>query len=122
MRNQIGYCTHCKQKVLLKREDIDVCLAIILLLFTAGIGLVIYLIIYYSKPLNRCVHCNNITSPPLSELNTSKLSHNQEVLDSNSVPLNYHKKESIRYCAYCGEPIKSVNTQYCAHCGSKISE
>jgi hypothetical protein len=122
MMNQIGYCAHCKQNVLLKREDIDICLAIILLLFTAGIGLVIYLIIYYSKPLNRCVHCNGITGPSLRELNSSKLSQNQEILNSNSDSLNNHNKESIRFCLYCGEPIKSANTQYCAHCGTKISE
>ena len=122
MMHQIGYCAHCKQNVLLKREDIDICLAIILLLFTAGIGLVIYLIIYYSKPLNRCVHCNSIAGPPLSELDSSKRLENQEILNSEPSSPNSHIKESIRYCAYCGEPIKSVNTQYCAHCGTKISE
>jgi hypothetical protein len=120
--NQIGYCNHCKQNVLLKREDIDICLAIILLLFTAGIGLVIYLIIYYNKPLNRCVHCNSIVSPPLNELDSSKRSQYPEVFNSNSSSLDSHNKEPIRYCAYCGEPIKSANIQYCAHCGTKISE
>ncbi len=122
MMNQIGYCNHCKQNVLLKREDIDVCLAIILLIFTAGIGLVIYLITYYNKPLNRCVHCNSVVGPPLSELDSSKRSQYQEGFNSNSSSLDSHNKESVRYCAYCGEPITSENIQYCAHCGTKISE
>jgi hypothetical protein len=122
MMNQIGYCNHCKQNVLLKREDIDICLVIILLIFTAGIGLVIYLIIYYSKPLNRCVHCNSIVGPALSELSSSKISNPQEILDPKSFFVNSQNNESIKFCAYCGEPIKSVSTQYCAHCGTKISE
>ena len=55
--NPTGYCPRCQQNVLLKREEIDTCLAIILLIFTAGIGLLIYLAIYYSKAEDRCIHC-----------------------------------------------------------------
>lgn len=120
MVNNIGYCPHCKQNVLLKREDIDVCVAIILFFFTAGIGLIIYLIIYYGKPQNRCVHCNSIVSPALSEPITT------EKIETPAPPSSYSftssNKESIKFCAYCGEPIKSNITQYCAHCGTKINE
>ena len=52
-----GYCGHCQQQVSAKREEIDICLAIILAIFTVGIGLAIYLAIWHSKPINRCVHC-----------------------------------------------------------------
>ena len=120
MVNNIGYCPHCKQNVLLKREDIDVCVAIILFFFTAGIGFIIYLIIYYSKPQNRCVHCNSIASPALSESVT------REEIEAPATPSSYSlpssNNESIKFCAYCGEAIKSKNTQYCAHCGTKLTE
>jgi hypothetical protein len=69
----IGFCSHCNQKVLLKRQDIDVCLAIILLIFTAGIGLLIYLIIYYSKKENQCIHCGTIVERlPFHEAQTKE--------------------------------------------------
>ena len=119
MINNIGYCPHCKQNVLLKREDIDVCVAIILFFFTVGIGLIIYLIIYYSKPQNRCVHCNSIVSPALTESVTKETTEVPVTPSSYSLNSN---KEAIKFCAYCGEPIKSINTQYCAHCGTKIKE
>ena len=120
MVNNIGYCPHCKQNVLLKREDIDICVAIILCIFTAGIGLVIYLIIYYSRPQNRCVHCNSIVSPALNETVTTQKIEGSVTPSSYSLPQS--NKESINFCAYCGEAIQSSNSQYCAHCGTKINE
>lgn len=119
MVNNIGYCPHCKQNVLLKREDIDVCVAIILFFFTAGIGFIIYLIIYYSKPQNRCVHCNSIVSPALSDsIATEKI---EAPATPNPYSLTSSNNESIKFCAYCGEAIKSKDTQYCAHCGTKLT-
>ena len=44
--NPSGWCPRCQQNVLLTREEIDTCLAVVLLIFTAGIGLLIYLAIY----------------------------------------------------------------------------
>ena len=55
--NPTGFCPRCNQNVLLTRKDFDTCLAIILLIFTAGIGLIIYLAVYHSKPEDKCVHC-----------------------------------------------------------------
>lgn len=120
MVNNIGYCPHCKQNVLLKREDIDVCVAIILFFFTAGIGLIVYLIIYYSKPQNRCVNCNSIVSPALSEHMTREEIEAPE--KPNPYSLTSTNNESIKFCAYCGEAIQSKNTQFCAHCGTKLTE
>ncbi|MGV9171384.1 MAG: hypothetical protein ACOC44_00465 [Promethearchaeia archaeon] len=54
--SKTAYCSKCERNVLLVREDIDLPLAIILLIFTAGFGLFIYLIIYYNREENRCVH------------------------------------------------------------------
>lgn len=49
MMSRTAYCSNCQKNVLLVREDIDIPLAIILLVFTAGFGLFVYLIIYYNR-------------------------------------------------------------------------
>jgi hypothetical protein len=48
-----GYCPKCAKEVYMKREEIDICLCIILAIFTAGIGLLIYMVIYLDKKENR---------------------------------------------------------------------
>jgi len=135
-----GYCSHCKQNVLLKREDIDTCLAIILLLFTAGIGLVIYLIIYYSKPENRCVHCNSIceiTLPRQYPESTEQLSYQQQAsvneltFQGQQIPQQIpdkkmpEKVEEVKgatyyYCPFCGDKLENRGVKFCPGCGSKL--
>ena len=61
------YCSNCKTNVLTMREEIDICLVIILCIFTAGFGLLIYLAIYYDKKPIHCVHCKATCQPNLSE-------------------------------------------------------
>ena len=93
----IGYCEHCKQNVLLSRQDIDTCLAIILLLFTAGIGLIIYLIIYYSRPKNRCVHCGTEVVTFLEQQTPSpkQISYQQQE-KKQVLPVEVENKNRIR--------------------------
>ncbi len=143
--NPTGYCPNCKQQVLLRREPIDVCLAIILALFTAGIGLIIYLIIWYSKPENRCVHCNAICQiqalpggqPVQAQQQLSQQPQRQIGYESpykvqrqpEPQPASQYKpvqeitqgeKFQPRYCALCGEKLES-DQKFCPNCGSEIS-
>ncbi len=120
--NPTGWCPRCQQNVLLKREEIDTCLAIILLIFTAGIGLIIYLAIHYSKAEDRCIHCSaKITapqtqSPYISQPQTQQTSYSTSVNVSEEVtgfkPI---------YCALCGEKLDS-GTIFCPNCGSQITD
>lgn len=117
----IGYCEHCKQNVLLTRQDIDVCLAIILLLFTAGIGLVIYLIIYYSKSKNRCVHCGTEVVTFLEQQTPSpkQISYQQQE-KKQVLPVEIVEGEQANYCPLCGAKLDEKKQSFCPNCGSKI--
>jgi len=123
VRNPVGYCPNCKQNVLLVREDINWPLAIILLFFTAGIGLIIYLIIYYNQAEDHCVHCHTqiaVSGIPYTPSPTSNtLGSQNRTQDSNQ---NYQQPEKtqIRYCPFCGEPLRDNKAQFCSNCGSKV--
>ncbi|MFW9951986.1 MAG: zinc-ribbon domain-containing protein [Candidatus Thorarchaeota archaeon] len=122
-RNPVGYCPNCKQNVLLVREDINWPLAIILLCFTAGIGLVVYLIIYYSQAEDRCIHCHTQIMAKTAQYAPApalKTSSSQNVYQ---VPQQNHQdteKVQIRYCPFCGEPLRDNKAQFCSNCGSKV--
>lgn len=111
--------------MLLAREEIDLCLAIILLCFTAGIGLIIYLMIYYSRSENRCIHCNSIVSsqspgyipqPKSSQLQTTEVEYNQEYQNQVVASQEPVKQE---YCQFCGEELEE-GAQFCRECGAKV--
>ena len=120
-RNVVGFCPRCNQQVLLTRKDIDVCLAIVLLIFTAGIGLLIYLAIYYSKVEDRCRLCGTqITRDTTQSLYIP--SQNQFQTSQNSIPLEESKEslvKEVKYCAFCGEKIAFLD-RFCPNCGSKV--
>lgn len=120
-----GYCPQCKQQVLLVREDIDWMLAILLICFTCGLGLIIYLIIYYGKPENRCVHCYTIGKPqapsvyqqPPQPYEVQPTQENIYEIPQNQVKTS---KEEVKakFCPYCGEEVVE-NARFCQSCGAK---
>ena len=129
-----GYCEHCQQQVLTKREDINILLAIILTIFTAILGLIIYLAIWSSKPENRCVHCNSIVQQPVingiqNSPNPYRVQQNfrtddeyaadftLESLDESEPEVLSGKKPD--YCSLCGEKIEP-GLRYCSSCGNKL--
>ena len=118
--NPTGWCPRCQQNVLLKREEIDTCLAIILLIFTAGIGLIIYLAIYYNKAEDRCIHCSAKITVPQTQ--SPYISQTQQTSYSTSVNIS----EEVTgfkpiFCALCGEKLDS-GTRFCPNCGSQITD
>ncbi len=122
--NPTGYCNRCNQEVLLKREEIDTCLAIVLLIFTAGIGLLIYLAIYYSKPEDRCVHCGNKITTFQTPSPYTYQPQPQIQQSAYSTPVNTSEEitgSRPNFCSLCGEKL-NPGTSYCPNCGSQISE
>ena len=117
----IGYCEYCKQNVLLTRQEIDTWLAIILLIFTAGIGLIIYLIIYYMRPRNRCIHCGTEVHSFLDHqtVNAKKISSQQQG-KIEVLPVEIVEGEKANYCPLCGADLDENQQNFCPSCGSKI--
>jgi len=128
--NPTGYCYHCKQNVLLAREDIDVCLALILLIFTAGIGLIIYMVYYYNKEEVRCVHCGatcsqttcsqtfNRSETQVKPQVSSQPQPQEKILQEQKVIDN--KKADINFCPFCGDNFDQEGVKFCPNCGSKV--
>ena len=122
--NPTGWCPRCQQNVLLKREEIDTCLAIILLIFTAGIGLLIYLAIYYSKAEDRCIHCGAKITPLQSPSPYTYQTQAPVQQLSSSTPINTSQEitgSRPNFCALCGEKL-DPGIRFCPNCGSQISE
>ena len=121
------YCPNCKMNVLTVREDIDICLIIILCIFTAGIGVLIYLAIYYEKEPNRCVHCKSICQPISniqydSVLNSKPSQINKYQEAGNYVENNAHIAVESTFCPNCGVKIGDrEGLKFCAFCGAKIN-
>ena len=115
-RNPTGYCPRCSQDVLLTREEINWGVALLLLCFTGGIGLIIYLVIFYSKPEDRCIHCNTRV--------LSRAQQHTQVIEPSTPSANHEIKvtesESPKYCPFCGEQLESSNVRFCSNCGTKV--
>lgn len=121
------YCPNCKMNVLTVREDINICLLIILGIFTAFIGPLIYLAIYYDKEPNRCVHCKSICQPISNIQNDSVLYskpsqiNKYQELETNTENNGKVAAES-KFCSNCGVKIgEREGLKFCAFCGTKIN-
>ncbi len=119
-----GFCPSCNKQVLLKREDIDICLAVILLIFTVGIGLILYLIFYYNKQEDRCNICGiKITSsqsPGLYGYDNQPRNQYASISTTTQPPEEFPGELDIpRFCPLCGEKIV-YGIFYCPKCGSKV--
>ena len=121
------YCPNCKQNVLTVREDINICLLIILGIFTAFIGPLIYLAIYYDKEPNRCVHCKSICQPISNIQNDSVLySKPSQINKYQELETNTEKNVKVaaesKFCSNCGVKIgEREGLKFCAFCGTKIN-
>ena len=121
------YCPRCDTNVLATREDIDICLAIILLIFTAGIGFFIYLIYYYTQEENRCIHCRSICLPQKTNQEislTSPVSNpyhfNQDTQQVQVLQTGSSEGEGSKYCTNCGVKLTRQDMNFCPFCGTNI--
>lgn len=121
------YCSNCKTNVLTVREEIDLGLVIILFIFTAGFGLLIYLAIYYDKKPTHCVHCKAICRPNLSEQTNNHLTLKPNEAKSYQEVKLYKANEPIieehsKFCYNCGVQLSErEGLKFCAFCGTKIN-
>ena len=113
-----GYCPHCQQNVLMAREEMNVVLAIILLCCT-GIGFFIYLIFYYSKPKNRCIHCGSYCQATLPNKSSQTVLQLRNQPQSNSMNAKTLGKQ-LKFCPLCGNKLVEGNQNFCQSCGSKL--
>jgi membrane protease subunit (stomatin/prohibitin family) len=116
MTTPMGYCPHCKQNVLLKREPIDAELAIILFCCSCGIGLIIYLFIHLTKRQDRCIHCTS---------RATSLTYEQPQTSSQALPppktqIEAVESKTAKYCPFCGNQLDNIAQKFCPSCGSKI--
>ncbi|MFX0076781.1 MAG: hypothetical protein ACFE96_15160 [Candidatus Hermodarchaeota archaeon] len=124
--NALGYCPSCKQNVLLVRDAANWALIILLIIFTGGIGLIVYAIIYFNKSPNRCIHChsqlsfNSTSSGQISNFkrNGAHLKTESDSDDINSLDVDKESKQ--RFCSFCGEPLSNKEAKFCAHCGTNV--
>jgi len=125
-RNALGYCPNCGHNVLLFREAINWPLAIILLIFTGGIGLIVYGVIYYNKIPNRCIHCHSqialvSTNSVQSSNQIQPISRLGQESGINAVdPVEDNKTLQQNICSFCGEALFNKEAKFCAHCGTKV--
>ncbi|MFX0136172.1 MAG: hypothetical protein ACFFDN_21210 [Candidatus Hodarchaeota archaeon] len=120
------YCPKCNTNVYTKKNEFNIGLAIILAIFTGGIGLLIYVAIYLDKEHKpRCIHCNSVCYE-LKE-NNRLISNYQVISTSNKV--NNQKlvlesqigEEHAKFCYNCGTELeRSENAKYCGLCGNSI--
>lgn len=125
-----AYCPNCKNTRRLKRKDFEVCLSIILLIFTGGIGFIVYLIYYYSRPKDHCSFCDTIIPKRIfisqieekEHLEHKKINYSKEKnTDKNQIDSDKGiiQGEKIRYCIFCGGELKE-DSKFCSFCGSKV--
>lgn len=117
----IGYCPNCKENVSTKREDLNICLIIILCIFTGGIGAIIYLLIYYNLEPNRCIHCSSLCAPYHRLTHNSETHSNSDISQESTQP----QENNPSYCPSCGGQLShdgSNRPKYCPYCGVKLGE
>lgn len=120
------YCPKCNMNVYTKKNEFNIGLAIILAIFTGGIGLLIYLAIYLDRDHKpRCIHCGSICYEKKEE--TQEISNYQVISTSNysqgqKLILESQKlKERPKFCYNCGTELnEDENAKFCALCGSAI--
>jgi len=113
-----GYCPHCQQNVLMAREEMNVVLAILLLCCT-GIGFVIYLIFYYRKPENKCIHCGSNCQATLPN-KSSKTGQQLQNQTQSKAEIAKISGDQPKFCQLCGNKLDEGNQNFCENCGSKL--
>jgi len=125
-KNTVGYCPYCKQNVLMVKEAVNWALVIILLIFTGGIGLIIYGIIYYNKTPSRCIHCKSqiALAPTIRVQSSNQIQSNTRLRQESEIntveSVEDNKKQQQNFCSFCGELLLNREAKFCAHCGTKV--
>jgi hypothetical protein len=129
-------CPKCQTVVQTTREDIDVALAIFLFCCTGGIGLVIYLIVYFIQPEDRCVFCGTKTQAYTNQQTSSvpqsvKIAPNPQIQQKQEQSMSFQQTKKVfespliesqpisgKVDEYTGEIKADGKMKFCAMCGS----
>jgi len=119
------YCPNCKTNVLTTREDFRIGLAIILAIFTGGLGLLIYLAIYLDKQQIFCIHCKSECQ--IRQEDNQLISNYQVINSSNQSQLMLQPiekqvtiEDKSKFCYNCGTKLSERQAKFCPLCGSNI--
>ena len=116
------YCSKCEKSVITKEEEFNVALAIIVAIFTGGIGLLIYIAVYMDKK-HRCIHCNSVCKTHVVENQSISgyqvLSAPNQMQNQKSILVTQSVDGNAKYCYSCGTELEqSENAKFCRLCGS----
>jgi len=106
----IMYCSKCNMNVETRKEDFNVVLAVILAIFTGGLGLLIYVAIYMEKAY-RCIHCNSVCK--------SRNMRNQTV---SNYQLNGYSNQKQYQATVVETQIAAVKGKFCYNCGTELDQ
>ncbi len=123
----IMYCSKCNMDVETRKEDFNIVLAVILAIFTGGLGLLIYVAIYMEKAY-KCIHCSsvckikNMRNQPVSNYQLNGYSNQtQYVIQKTAVETQVAAVRG-KFCYNCGTELDQRETaKFCPLCGS-VSE
>lgn len=109
-----------------KPNNFNIGLAIILAIFTGGIGLLIYVAIYLDKSQKpRCIHCDSICygqkkdNESISKFQINDAVNQPQIEEISKVEQQI--KEKPLFCYNCGSELdNSANAKFCALCGTSI--
>ena len=119
--NTLGYCPYCKQNVLMVREAVNWALVIVLIIFTGGIGLIVYAIVRFNKAPNHCIHCRSkIILAPTDNVKSLNQSQSATQIEQKSESVVPDGEQQHKFCSFCGEALYNRKAKFCAHCGSKV--
>ena len=89
-------------------------LILLLLFFTAGIGLIVYFLIYSARKPDRCSKCGELSQirglSSISEYNMNNNAYLEQEINSHL---------TNNYCDACGEKLDGQNARFCPQCGSE---
>jgi hypothetical protein len=110
-------------KVQTKKMEFNIALAVILAIFTGGIGLLIYVAIYLDREKRpRCVHCNSIcyTQANSQPSQTYQLVSTQnQATNQKAVLVTQTINEKAKFCYNCGTELNQGEAaRFCPLCGS----
>ncbi len=121
------YCPKCNMNVYTKKNEFNIGLAIILAIFTGGIGLLIYVAIYLDKEHKpRCIHCDSVcyeqkenNNQPSTAYQVISVSHESE--SQKITTKSEQVEEKALFCYNCGSELeRNDGAKFCALCGSSI--
>jgi len=97
----------------------DVGLAILLFCCTGGIGFIIYIVIHFGKPEDRCVFCSQQTVPYSGQEITPTSPNMYGQPQPSSTPPPTSPNQPLKYCPNCGANIEE-ETKFCEMCGTEL--